>query len=105
MDQNLNSFLSFIHGLYRLRRFLILLVQIVRGFLMAMVVMGIWAAIKPQAQQEQFLVGIAALLFFWILSLRWEKSKLTKEDVLRSLEVRHPEARKSAFFVKRRRST
>ena len=67
MDPILTRHISFIHRMQLTSELAVFTVRLLRGIVLSAVIMGLWAGVKPGAQDEQFIVGIVSLLFFYSL--------------------------------------
>ncbi len=101
MDPILSKHIKFINRFQIASEAFLLLIRLVRSFSLGAVIMGIWASVKPMEQDEQLVIGLMSMSFFFILSLRWNSKTIGADAVLKSLEIKHPEAQRSSFSLKR----
>ena len=97
MDPLLKDHLARVNGIRLARSIGILLMHLFRAVLFAFVFMGMWASLDPKAQDAQLVVGFLTLVIFMGVGLRLKSTPIRVGDLLKDLEIKHPDVPRSAF--------
>jgi hypothetical protein len=79
---------------------LIGLIRILRAFLLGLIMLYLWSALRPDAQGESLLLAILVFLLGLFIGSRSLSRVMDLQAFLKSLEIKYPAAKQSAFSLK-----
>ena len=100
MSQLLTQVLNTLNGVRKRSLVFTIVIRVIRALLLAGIVLGLWSLVRPDQEEQQLLLMFLTFCLGMIFNFKRHSAEITHENLLISLEMKHPGTKSSPFRLK-----